>query len=265
MKASEQVRAIIREAISLIEADQKDEAKLQLKMASDLTKEIPSDYLRPYILNEIAEALFKLGESNEGLQLIQEAVNTSDQLDFTSSRLEILLKIAKSLSAINFEPKDVRVHQEALNIAKWIIAKPIPAEQTEIPHEVAALIRNIARSTEDLHMLHEIIMLSKQLDERYYFTMLMRNISERLVELCNDTTDTTFINELIELVDLIEPSDRKKTIAAITRLLTQTAEHTENPDIIQIALKLSDKMPSDYYRSKIQSKLFILKEKVKSP
>ena len=263
MSASELVKEVIKEVFFLIGKGKRDEALIQLDRALYITKEISSEYLRPYILNEIAQAFFKLDKTKEALHIVQEAISIADQIVFLTSRFDILLKLAKSLSEISVEIKNSQILQKTLEIAKVILTNVLDISYRDIANEVAVILRNIVRTTDDLKIIREIIEISKQFEDKYYRSMLMRNISFRLAELCKNKTDTSYIKGILKLVDLIEQKNyRAKTIGGIVRFLTKTAENTKNQDIIQIALDASNKMSSEYYRSKIKSKLLILKEEV---
>ena len=95
--------------------------------------------------------------------------------------------------------------------------------------------------------------------------MLLRNIAFHLADLCRDTTDISYIKEVLKIVDQIDLKNyREKTIEKIARILTKTAKRNKDMEIVQVALELSEKIPSEYYRSKIRSKLSTLKENAKS-
>lgn len=265
MDASEQAKKVLKEVFFLIGKGRKDQAMIQLEKAINLAKTIQSEYLRPYVLNEIAQAMLKLDKMQEAIQIIHEAINIANEIVFTASRLEILLEIARSLSETSSEIQNVKILHETLEITEKILNNIIDQPHIDIAHQVTVILRNIVKKSRNLSILNEILVLSKKFNDKDYRKMLLRNIAFRLADLCKNTTDISYIKDVLKIVDQIELKNyREKAIVEITRLLTKTATHNRNLEIVQIALKLSEKIPSEYYRSKIRSKLSILKENAKS-
>lgn len=150
MDASERTKELIRDVFFLIGKGKKDKAMVQLEKAINLTKEISSEYLRPYILNEIAQAFFKLDKTQEAIQVVHEAINIANKIVFTASRLEILLEIAHSMSEISSEFQNVQILQETLEIAQKILANLTDRPHIDIAHQVAVILRNIAKMQKTL-------------------------------------------------------------------------------------------------------------------
>ena len=203
MDASEQAKEVIKEVFFLIGKGKKDQAMIQLEKAINIAKTIQSEYLRPYILNEIAQAMLKLDKMQEAIQIIHEAINIANEIVFRASRLEILLEIAKSMGETSIEIQNEMVLQETLEITKKILANITDQPHIDIAHQVAVIIRNIVKKSKYPSILQETLEISKNLNDKDYRIMLVRNISFHLADLCRDTTDISYIKEILKIVNQI--------------------------------------------------------------
>jgi tetratricopeptide (TPR) repeat protein len=194
---------------------QPQKASKLLQQALDSANQIQDVQYQAYALSAIAEAYGKLGKDVDASKLLQQAIDSANQIQDARYQAYALSAIAEAIGKLGKEVDASKLLQQALDSANQIQAAYYQADALSA---IAEAIGKLGKEVDASKLLQQALDSANQIQAAYYQADALSAIALAHVEISKATSDPQLLSKALDIAKKISGDDRDRVLSAIAEV-----------------------------------------------